>query len=383
MKYSDSETVSVHKNQIRDTYILDVLRGLAALYVLIGHSRWLLWEGYSSGYKLHPETYSAFGKIAVYTFSIFNFGHEAVMLFFVLSGFVIQYSSYNQYLKTTRFSISSYLLKRIKRIYPPFLFALLLTWVLDTIGKYYGYSIYTGNTNYSNINENIFSDTSWQTLLGNLFMVQKNYTPVWGSNGPLWSLMYEWWFYILYVPVFFINKRAPLFTAYLVCGCFLCLIFFPISIGNWLSVLYYFFAWYMGVFAADLYMDRIKHLNQQIWLIAVYAAVIVFIYIVAHPVFMKDIVLTYILAVVIYVALYYNQKLTFIQRLQPLSEFSYTLYVIHVPLLVLISGWLQQENQGSLPKGFGWFFMGIAICLVAAWCIHLLVEKPFIKRKTH
>lgn len=383
MNYSDSETVSLNKNQIRNTYILDVLRGLAALYVLIGHSRWLLWEGYSSGYKLHPETYSWFGKIGVYAFSIFNFGHEAVMLFFVLSGFVIQYSSYNQYLKTTRFSIGSYLFKRIKRIYPPFLFALLLTLILDCIGKYYGYGIYTGNTNYANINENIFSNISWQTLLGNLFMVQKIYTPVWGTNGPLWSLMYEWWFYILYIPVFFINKKAPLLTAYLVCAGFVCLVFFPISIGNWLSVLYYFFAWYMGVFVADLYMGRIKQFSQQICLIVVYAVVIVMINVVKHPGFMKDIILTYIFAVIMYMALYYNQKLLIFQRLQPLSEFSYTLYVTHVPLLVLISGWLQQQDQGMLPKGFGWVFIGIAICVAAAWGLHLLIERPFVNRKMH
>ena len=72
-----------------DLRFLDGLRGLAALYVMIGHARWLLWEGYSEGYLQHPDSYSQAGKALVYFFSIFRYGREAVLFFFVLSGFVI------------------------------------------------------------------------------------------------------------------------------------------------------------------------------------------------------------------------------------------------------------------------------------------------------
>ena len=34
---------------------LDGLRGLAAFYVLVGHARWLLWEG-DTQYAAHPES---------------------------------------------------------------------------------------------------------------------------------------------------------------------------------------------------------------------------------------------------------------------------------------------------------------------------------------
>jgi hypothetical protein len=42
---------------------LDGARGLAALYVLIGHARWLLWEGFADGYLKHPEQYPFFSKV--------------------------------------------------------------------------------------------------------------------------------------------------------------------------------------------------------------------------------------------------------------------------------------------------------------------------------
>ena len=66
--------------------ILDSLRGFAAIYVVIHHSRSLLWEGYQYGYALHPANYSFFNKLLMYFFAAFKFGNEAVLFFFVLSG---------------------------------------------------------------------------------------------------------------------------------------------------------------------------------------------------------------------------------------------------------------------------------------------------------
>ncbi len=34
---------------------LDAMRGLAAVYVMIGHARWLLWEGYQRGLAKDPD----------------------------------------------------------------------------------------------------------------------------------------------------------------------------------------------------------------------------------------------------------------------------------------------------------------------------------------
>lgn len=68
---------------------LDGLRGLAAFYVMVGHARWLLWEGYSEGFQKHPASYSTLNKALMYFLSLFRYGHEAVLFFFVLSGFVI------------------------------------------------------------------------------------------------------------------------------------------------------------------------------------------------------------------------------------------------------------------------------------------------------
>ena len=58
---------------------LDGLRGIAAVYVMIGHARWLLWEGFQDGFKNHPNNYSMIDKSLMYFFQYLN---SAMRLFY-------------------------------------------------------------------------------------------------------------------------------------------------------------------------------------------------------------------------------------------------------------------------------------------------------------
>jgi len=60
---------------------LDALRGFLAIYVVFGHCRWLLWAGNNEWNKI-PHNWLA--NILAITSAIFRYGHEAVMIFFVL-----------------------------------------------------------------------------------------------------------------------------------------------------------------------------------------------------------------------------------------------------------------------------------------------------------
>jgi len=57
---------------------LDVLRGLVATYVLLGHARWLLWTGHAAWIKLQ---HSLAANVLAYASVTVRYGHEAVMIF--------------------------------------------------------------------------------------------------------------------------------------------------------------------------------------------------------------------------------------------------------------------------------------------------------------
>jgi peptidoglycan/LPS O-acetylase OafA/YrhL len=81
---------------------LESIRGLAALYVLLYHA---------NKYLFHDR------------YVLLRFGQEAVMTFFLLSGFVIAYTS----LETGKNpEVWDYAVKRLRRIYPLFLIAILV-----------------------------------------------------------------------------------------------------------------------------------------------------------------------------------------------------------------------------------------------------------------
>ena len=69
-------------------------------------------------------------------------------------------------------------------------------------------------------------------------------------------------------------------------------------------------------------------------------------------------------------------------RLQPLGEMSYTLYVVHFPILTFVSGWLLKHGGGVLPEHFGWVGLSIAFCLAFAWALHFVTERPFVRAST-
>src|ERR1035437_6618026 len=96
---------------------LDALRGIAAFIVLISHC-----------FAVYPTVYEIFCSrslintntiLKYFTFSplhIFWNAHAAVILFFILSGFVLSVSHYTD----SKFDYGSYLIKRMCRLYIPY-----------------------------------------------------------------------------------------------------------------------------------------------------------------------------------------------------------------------------------------------------------------------
>ena len=87
---------------------LDLVRGLAALLVLAGHLRAYVFQSYGEA--------SQMGVALKAFYFATGLGHEAVIIFFALSGFLVGGKAL-QDLLARRFSWSRYLLRRLTRLW--------------------------------------------------------------------------------------------------------------------------------------------------------------------------------------------------------------------------------------------------------------------------
>jgi peptidoglycan/LPS O-acetylase OafA/YrhL len=363
---------------------------------MIGHARWLLWEGYSSGYIFHPDRYNLLDKVIMWGLNLFKYGHEAVLLFFVLSGFVIHL----RYARNIRreglaasFDYKDYVIRRIRRLYPPFLLALLVTTIADKTGILLNLPVYFGHTPYDRVNMNIHAFSGIENLFWNLifFMGLKLQTPVYGSNGPLWSLAYEWWFYMIYPLFFLLSRRSARLTLLVVMGLFLLqpylfnLLFYETPGAQFLFgplvVLRAFGSWWLGVVLADIYAHRIR--ISFGWIAGMLPLSVLFYYI-PNSYFFGDFIFAMAFMGLLAFLFWLQEKkieLTLFHKLAPLGEFSYSLYVIHLPVLVFMSGLLMKQSpDGKLPANQIWIFVGIGISIFLAKGAWYIAERPFVKK---
>src|ERR1700761_7849302 len=208
---------------------LEAVRGFVAIYIVFHHV-----VAFN-----HLQDHHIILKL------LFMHPQEAVLVFFLLSGFVIYLSVVNR--KSLTFY--SYIKKRFVRIYPITIAAFAISTAIFFINGYH------------------FTLNDLKDFAGNLFMLQDDQAqpglivPVYLKNYPLWSLSYEWWFYVMFFPLFiYLSKRArenAFPSIYLALG---------ISVSGWLLFLFkpshvfliftYFLLWWTGVACAEVYLRQ-------------------------------------------------------------------------------------------------------------------------------
>ena len=202
---------------------LESLRGFAALYVVFFHAL--------------PQKIYLWGiNVGV----LFRFGPESVILFFILSGFVIKFT----YEKSRDKSFKNYFTRRFIRLYSPLIVIFILGYLLKCI------------------HEGSVADPKFWQLGGNLLMLQDVITQkpnvlcgVYMDNGPLWSLSYEWWFYMLFFLLItkISSDRLNIWVAVLTIAAAISYLFYPFFVNR---LLMYFAIWWIGVKFATTYLNN-------------------------------------------------------------------------------------------------------------------------------
>jgi peptidoglycan/LPS O-acetylase OafA/YrhL len=179
-------------------YYMDVIRAFAASMVVLTHVRDLTLVDFSE------LKHSSLALKLLYFFA--GFGHQAVMVFFVLSGFWIT-GSVNRRIEQKGFW-SGYLIDRLSRLVIVLVPALALGGVLDWYGSHFLTSpIYSGLSGAHSLRVPVESRLTWDTLVANLLFLQTIIRPSFGSNGPLWSLAYEFWYYVWFPALLLLTRR--------------------------------------------------------------------------------------------------------------------------------------------------------------------------------
>ncbi len=204
----------------RTIALIDAARGAAAVYVVLYH------VGVERGWTGGPGV-------------LLRFGQEAVMLFFLLSGFVIFLNEKN------RCSEFGYLMRRLRRIYPALIVALLVS------------------TAVALVDGRLAEDFRLSELIGTLFAAQDIAALKPGvivdpflGNAALWTLSYEIVFYLLFPATMAAWRRWPDLTTHAI-GAASCLAYllFAWAPGHWMLVLSYYSVWWAGAMAAEAYLN--------------------------------------------------------------------------------------------------------------------------------
>lgn len=348
---------------------LEALRGIASLYVFFHHTL------FSFGI-IHKN--SLIGKF-------FSFGQEAVMVFFLLSGYVIALS-----LNKRQYSFKTYFKHRFFRIYT----VVIMGWMISFI------SIYFSDTTL------IISISEFaKQFLVNIFMLQdisalKPGTfadPLFGDS-PLWSLSYEWWFYmIFFVHYTLIQKyfrgNLSLFNISALLLSIIGILSFKVNYNQVSLIIMYYYVWFSGAITL-LYITKnqfqfystLMTFISYIIIILLYSSLFVFhqniISIGVHPLLelrhYSATLLLFLFSILFYKIIYthiknnkfYKKIIYFFSLIAPLS---FSLYVFHYP----IKNYMERFNE---VNGIVLLIITLLISLVLSYLVEIKLYNLIRKK---
>jgi len=345
--------------------ILENIRGIAALYVVINHCRGHLLIGGNELSSILPiEEWGVLTKVYYGLLQFTSLGSEFVVIFFVLSGFSISYSIS----KNTKFR--QFYVKRIIRLYPPFILALIYAAIVfllihDTV-------VLDGNS--------VFNSVS--TALRNFF-----YMPSGALIPQFWSLPLEVVFYIL-APFVLFSKLTKAFYYLFSIGLFVFSFF--TSVNNLahdytaISFLLDYNIYFVIGILVHTNLDRIRNLKifETKKILILGSVIIIPLMIYLNSIFGYYNKFSFLFAAIysiILIVCFLNLKIqiTFIKYI---GKISYTLYISHFASIYMYLYILKSAdiiNDLPIQNPLVWVG-GVVFSILLAIPFYYIAEKPTI-----
>ena len=344
--------------------LMNVLRGVASLQVAAAHLRAEIYPGLRG----LEEPGLAYMALAFFT----GFAHQAVMVFFLISGWLVGGSLLNKIGEPR--VVRSYAIDRATRLW---------TVLVPTLFIMIGIGLVTGAATLEPAGFGAPGEFSAGTFVGNVLGLQTIVVDRFGGNYPLWSLANETWYYIQFPLLLLIfTGRGLLQRA--ACAALLALSFASLPFVMNL----YFGIWLLGAAFSRIRVD--SSVGARLLVLAVSVGVSVYYRIngvnddILPESFGQDLICT--LPVVVLLAAM-NKPIgpsAFLQRVGTfgkwLSEFSFTLYVLHVPVIELMqhigrTQFGREELDPTSAADFATYFAMLAILMGTSYLSYLLFER--------
>ena len=352
--------IKVRQIDARESAVMHAIRAAAAFLVVFEHAK---------NRVIGVESdFAAFGKFSVLPRLLFNLGHEAVVVFFVLSGFLVG----RKLLQVTDGEgAKRYFVDRFSRIYivaiPALaLSALLANFLMASIG-----------ISYSQPDAPINCAPGLMDVIGNALLLNKTLIPTICSNSPYWSIQNEVTYYLIFAFLAFAIRlklsAVARFAVLALTGAMITLLFMePINPNN--TLLYSGF-WVAGGLAAIKGRWYISPIFFAIFYGLVYSAGV-------HlgGQMRTDIVIGAGILFVIGTARWWYRVPDAVTRVATyLSDSSFSLYLFHMPIINLLVSINIANGVGlKLPETSlqAWFMITgyIAVSLIATRLLYHAFE---------
>ena len=345
--------------------LISLLRGLAAIEVAAAHLRADMYPGLRA--VADPSIWFKGFSFAT------GFAHHAVLVFFVISGWLVGGSLLDKTRQPD--AIASYAIDRVTRLWT----VLIPTFVLTLL-----FGLSAGVVDAQGIDFHPANDYSAVVFGANLIGLQTIAVPAFGGNFPLWSLANETWYYILF-PLVVVLWRAPGRATRVACGTTLLLLaaLLPTAIVG------YFLIWLLGVAFSRIRIEC-STAQRSVWLILVAALWAYYrltgdmnAFTLANllPDLGCSLVFLVLLSSLQFKAAATSKLRPFLARIGTFfAEFSFSLYVLHVPLIGLLQHWaLKQWGLRELsphePLHFAIYLGMLTALLAGAYLSYRLFES--------
>jgi peptidoglycan/LPS O-acetylase OafA/YrhL len=355
--------------------LVDCLRFFAALLVVLGHARALL---------LVDRTDSSHSMLSDTFYVVTGLGRQAVYVFFALSGYWVG-GWIVRGRREGSFTWSEHLIRRLTRLWAVLVPTLLVVLVVDALGRHFaGDSIYYLGTA---IFHGVAPSTSAHELsigvaVGNVFFLQGHWVHTFGTDGPLWSLGYEFWYYLLFPLLLALwdarALRSRLTSIAAIAGC---------AVLAGAGAIELFPAWLVGVGAFWLAERQPSNgLVRRVYRLPLWVAgFATFVTCVACQEANAPAPLAALVDAVatsgFLVLASRPRRITGVgARLAATvgagGRFSYTLYAVHLPLLILMAALLSRQGQQRLGLAtLGKFGVLVVAALLVAYVMSLATER--------